>query len=109
MFGLTKAKLKDFTILIEAPISIKNVKIKNKNRFAFWKKDYEIRLYYKVGSLTVDTQANCQCSKIIDPPPEPEDDVTPPEDEVVDPPEEPEDEIEKSCSEGEYETDSVCR
>lgn len=57
-----KTKLKDFTVTLVAPVTVKNVVVEEKSYFMFFK-SYKIKAQYKVGRLKVATDANRNCNK----------------------------------------------
>ena len=73
--GVEKGTLKDYKVVIVAPVTVKNVKIEEENYFIFWKK-YNIKAQYKVGKLKVATDANCNCNGDISLPPPPKNEST---------------------------------
>ncbi len=62
--------LRDFTVTVVAPVKVKKVRIKETNRFIFWR-PYNIEAQYALGKLNVATVANCGLEKKVDPPPPP--------------------------------------
>ena len=82
-FDLSKTKLKDFEVNITADVEIGNVEVEEKNPYIFWR-DRQVRVFFKVKSMVVDTIANCNCG-IVDPPPEEKEDGSEPEAEEKDP------------------------
>ena len=66
----SRAQMKNFAVKLVAPVTLKNVRIEEKNRFIFWR-TYRLQAEYKVGKLNVATTADCNCSRIDDPPPPP--------------------------------------
>jgi len=71
--GTGSIGLNNFKVIIEAPVSVEDVTIKEKNRFTFWRSE-KIKIFYKVGPLYVNTASVCdrRCPKDTPPPP-PED------------------------------------